>query len=238
MRFYIRPKLATTIAAAAAVVVASLLSAVPAYAAAINQNVDDTCQYSGSVWWNPYYYATGPSQYWSYDTYSGGPDDCTMWTWNEPTYCGETCGNSADWYLAGGDSCCPSTNHTGNYSMWAYIPPIHAFTTSASYQIWDYGHILHSPTYVCSINQANIGLTWVKIDDSNVASCNSYQSPTSMIPMCAQTASPSCGAFVELDDATGESYGTTQIGYDNVAFCKDVNITCPFSAYGGTSALY
>ena len=186
--------LAAAVAALGIFVSVSLATVRPVYAG-VWQDIDDTCNQGGAN--STQFYADGPPQYWTDATYTGGPDPCMMWTWNETSYTNQFVGNEAYWYNCIG-TC------TSYYYLYPFIPAVNATTVDAQYQIWEGGHLQSQPTYVCGVNQNAIYNSWVELC-SNVA------------PqwMCGST---SCGGFVLLQDGTGESNGTTQVGYDNLIY--------------------
>jgi hypothetical protein len=129
----------------------------------------------------------GPSQYWlRYGIGSGG---ATYATWNNGP-------------CSSGPSVCPQGQHV-NYAAWrpnlpaagtyrvcAYIPPDHAYTRSARYQVAHSGGVT---TLV--INQQPL-VGWVSLGTFSFA--------------------VGTGGYVRLGDWTGEPFTTTQIGFDAV----------------------
>ena len=157
-----------------------------------NQQIDDTCNKGGPN--SSQFYADGPPQYWFDASYSGGPDPCMMYTYNEYQYKGPTVGNEGYWYNCIG-TC------SGGYYLYAYIPPIHAYTTNAIYQIWNCGHSCGVLTALCYVNQAPYNNYWYQLCPRN-----------GWFYMYGTT---TYGGFILLQDGTGEASGTKQIGYDN-----------------------
>ncbi len=163
-----------------------------ALAGPLYQFIDDTCNQGGPN--SGQFYADGPKQYWHDATYTGGPDPCMMWTYNEGAYTNPQYGNEAYWYNCIG-TC------SGHYYVEAFIPSVHASTTQAIYQIWEHGHNQSGPSWLCTVDQKNIYNTWVTLCPV-----------VNPVYMCGIT---TCGGFILLQDGTGEKAGTTQVGYDN-----------------------
>ena len=191
-----------------ATVAALALSMVTAYAGATNQWIDDTCNHGGAVQGYPWFFADGPSQYWWPVTYSGGLDSCMMYTWNESTYTNIQTGNSAYWYLDTGSVC--GGNCDGYYVTYVFIPNVHAYTKNAVYQLWTTGHA-GGDQYNCSVDQSALNNQWKVLCAGSSGGTNHY--------FCGDTIGSGCGGYIWMNDGTGETSGTKQVGYDYEAYC-------------------
>lgn len=179
-----------------ALLVSLTLWPTPAAASYINQYIDDTCNTGGPG--STQFFATGPPQFWFPRNFTGGPDGCMMFTWNEQTYDPQN-GNEAFWY-----NCSASCD--GYYNMYAFVPNINTTTTNAVYQLWTNGHNQPRPNRTMGVNQSPLNNVWQYLYGGDVF-------------VAGNNGGSGNSGFVLLDDGTGEPSGTTQVGYDNFKYC-------------------